>query len=217
MKKIDAIIVGATGATGQELVKQLLNDPNFKNVTVFIRKKIKLKHNKLTVHEIDFSKLNNIKNLIVGDILFSALGTTKKEAGGKKEQYLVDFTYQYQFAKIASENGVKNYSLVSSIGADEQSFFFYPKIKGELEEAIKNLSFKKIQIFQPPSLIRQPELIRAVEKTSLKFLKLINKFGLLKSLEPIHVNQLAKKMITEVQIKQLDRITIYKPEDIRLI
>ena len=217
MKKIDAIIVGATGATGQELVKQLLNDPNFKNVTVFIRKKIKLKHNKLTVHEIDFSKLNNIKNLIVGDILFSALGTTKKEAGGKKEQYLVDFTYQYQFAKIASENGVKNYSLVSSIGADEKSFFFYPKIKGELEEAIKNLSFKKIQIFQPPSLIRQPELIRAVEKTSLKFLKLINKFGLLKSLEPIHVNQLAKKMITEVQIKQLDRITVYKPEDIRLI
>ncbi len=217
MKQINAIIVGATGATGQELVKQLLNDPNFKNVTVFIRKKIKLKHNKLTVHEIDFSKLNNIKNLIVGDILFSALGTTKKEAGGKKEQYLVDFTYQYQFAKIASENGVKNYSLVSSIGADEQSFFFYPKIKGELEEAIKNLSFKKIQIFQPPSLIRQPELIRAVEKTSLKFLKLINKFGLLKSLEPIHVNQLAKKMITEVQIKQLDRITIYKPEDIRLI
>ena len=217
MKNIDAIIVGATGATGQELVKQLLNDPNFKNVTVFIRKKIKLKHNKLTVHEIDFSKLNNIKNLIVGDILFSALGTTKKEAGGKKEQYLVDFTSQYQFAKIASENGVKNYSLVSSIGADEQSFFFYPKIKGELEEAIKNLSFKKIQIFQPPSLIRQPELIRAVEKTSLKFLKLINKFGLLKSLEPIHVNQLAKKMITEVQIKQLDRITIYKPEDIRLI
>ena len=215
MKKIDAIIIGATGATGQELVKLLLNDTNYRNITVFVRKKINLKHKKLTVHKIDFSKLNDFKDLIVGDILFSALGTTKKEAGGKNKQYLVDYTYQLQFAKIASENGVKTYSLVSSIGADEKSFFFYPKIKGQLEEAIKDLSFEKIQIFQPPSLIRQPELIRSGEKTSLKFLKFINSIGLLKSLEPLHVKNLAKKMIAEVQIKQLNRITLYKAKDIR--
>ena len=133
--------------------------------------------------------------------MFSALGTTRKDAGSKEKQYLVDYTYQLQFAKIALENGVKTYSLVSSIGADEKSFFFYPKIKGQLEEAIKDLSFEKIQIFQPPSLIRQPELIRSGETTSLKFLKFINSIGLLKSLEPLHVKNLAKKMIAEVQIK----------------
>tara|TARA_B110000444_G_scaffold241366_1_gene257687 strand:- start:266 stop:919 length:654 start_codon:yes stop_codon:yes gene_type:complete len=217
MKKIDAIIVGATGATGQELVKLLLNDSNYRNISVFVRKKINLKHDKLTVHKIDFSKLNDIKDLVVGDVLFSALGTTKKESGNKNKQYLVDFTYQFEFAKMASENGVKDYSLVSSIGADEKSFFFYPRIKGQLEEAIKDLSFKKIQIFQAPSLIRQSELIRAGEKTSLKFLDRINKLGLLKSLKPIHVKHLAKKMIAEVHIKQLNRITVYKPTDISVI
>ena len=217
MKNIDAIIIGATGATGQELVKQLLNDTNYRNITVFVRKNLKFKHKKLTVHKIDFSKLNDIKSLIVGDILFSALGTTKKEAGGKHKQYLVDYTYQLQFAKIASENKVNIYSLVSSIGADEKSFFFYPKIKGQLEEAVKDLSFKKIQIFQPPSLIRQPDLIRTGEKTSLKFLKFINSIGLLKSFEPIHVKNLAKKMIAEVQIKQTNRINYYKPKDISFL
>ena len=217
MKKLNAIVIGATGATGLELVRLLLNDSNYRHLSVFVRKKIDLKHNKLTVHKIDFSKLNDIKNLVVGDILFSALGTTKKEAGDKKKQFLVDFTYQFEFAKMASENGVKDYSLVSSIGADEKSFFFYPKIKGQLEEAVKNLSFKKIQIFQPPSLIRQSELMRAGEKTSLKFLNIINRLGLLKSLKPIHVYYLAKKMIAEAQLKQLNRITIYKPKDIRII
>lgn len=217
MKKLNAIVIGATGATGQELVRLLLNDSNYRHLSVFVREKIDLKHNKLTVHKIDFSKLNDIKNLVVGDILFSALGTTKKKAGDKNKQFLVDFTYQFEFANMASENGVKYYSLVSSIGADEKSFFFYPKIKGQLEEAVKNLSFKKIQIFQPPSLIRQSELMRAGEKTSLKFLNIINRLGLLKSLKPIHVNYLAKKMIAEAQLKQLNRITIYKPKDIRII
>ena len=102
--------------------------------------------------------------------MFSALGTTKKIAGGKKEQFLVDYTYQYEFAKIASENGVFNYSLISSIGANQNSFY-YPKIKGTLENSIKRLDFNIIHIFQPASLIRQPELIRSEEKYTIKFYK----------------------------------------------
>ena len=78
--------------------------------------------------------------------------------------------------KLASENGVANYSLVSSIGANAKSLFFYPKIKGALEEAVKKLNFKKIDIFQP-MLIRQPDLMRAGEKSGIKFLNLINKIG----------------------------------------
>ena len=217
MKKLDAIVIGATGATGQELVRLLLNDSNYKNITVFVRKKLSLKSEKLTVHKIDFSKLNDIKYLVVGDVLFSALGTTKKEAGDKNKQYLVDFTYQFEFAKMASENGVKNYSLVSSVGADEKSFFFYPKIKGKLEEAVKSLSFKKIQIFKPPSLIRQTKLIRKGEKTSISILNKINRWGLLKSLKPIHVSDLAKKMIAESKLKQLNKISVYKPKNISLM
>ena len=214
MKKLHALVLGATGATGKEMVKLLLEDSNFSKVSLFVRRKIHLDHEKLTIHKIDFSRLSEYNSLVKGDILFSALGTTKQEAGGKKEQFLVDYIYQYEFAKMASENGVSHYSLVSSIGANKNSFFFYPKIKGALESSVKSLKFNKIHIFQPPSLIRQPELIRSVEKYSVNFLQLINKLGFLKSLKPILVKDLAMKIIKESLSNLKEGITIYKSKDL---
>jgi hypothetical protein len=214
MKKLHALVLGATGATGRELVKLLLEDANFRQVSIFVRRKIDIDHEKLIIHKIDFTRLNEYNNLIKGDMLFSALGTTKKESGGKKEQFLVDYTYQYKFAKMASENGVNHYSLISSIGADKNSFFFYPKIKGALESSIKSLEFNKIHIFQPPSLIRQPELIRSGERYSINFLHVINKLGFFKSFKPILVKDLAKKIIKESLLNQIERVVIYRSKDL---
>ena len=95
MKKIHALVLGATGATGKELVKLLLEDSNFSKVSIFIRRKIDMNHEKLVIHKINFSRLSEYNSLVKGDVLFSSLGTTKQEAGGKKEQFLVDYTYQY--------------------------------------------------------------------------------------------------------------------------
>jgi len=214
VKKLHALILGGTGATGQELVTLLLENPNFNKVSVFTRRFINIKHEKLIIHKIDFSRLEDYKNLIVGDVFFSALGTTRKDAGGKKNQYLVDYTYQYKFAKMASENRVNLYSLVSSVGANEKSYFFYPKIKGALENAIMNLDFNKIQIFQPPSLIRQSNLIRYGEQISITILNSLNNIGILTSFKPLLVRDLALKMITESLSKTSKDICIYKPKDI---
>ena len=213
MKKLHALVLGATGATGRELVELLLDDSNFNQVSIFVRTVPKISDKKLTIHKIEFTKLNEYKDLIKGDILFSALGTTKKDAGGKKEQYLVDYTYQYEFAKIASENGVANYSLVSSYGANANSSFFYPKIKGELEESVKKLNFKKIDIFQPPMLIRQSDLMRSGEKSGIKFLNTVNKIGVLKSQKPLNVKDLALKMVSFAMLKNQFGITTYQPKD----
>ena len=214
MKRLKAIVLGATGATGHELVKLLLNDPNFSKVIIFVRKRPRIKHEKLTTYEIDFSRLNDYKGLIYGDVIFSALGTTLSQAGSKTQQYLVDFNYQYEFAKIGSENKVIHYSLVSSVGANIKSPFFYPKTKGALEEAVKKLGFNNIYIFQPPFLIRQSNLMRPGEKRALKILKLLNKIGILKSQKPISVSDLAQKMINEIKSDKTVRLQTFKPRDI---
>lgn len=209
MKKLHALVLGASGATGQVLVKLLLEDSNFSKVSVFTRKTLTVEHQKLEKHKIDFSELEKYKSLITGDILFSAFGTTRKDAGSKDQQYLIDYTYQFEFAKMASENGVQHYALVSSTGANDKSFFFYPKIKGALEKSIKMLPFKTIQIFQPPTLIRQPELMRAVEKSAIKIFNRLNRIGLFKSQKPLDVGDLAKKMIFEALSENRESITTY--------
>jgi len=214
LKNLHALILGGTGATGKELLKLLLNDPSYIKVSIFVRRKPAIKHKKLYIHEIDFSRLNYYKSLIDGNVLFSALGTTLKDAGSRSQQYQVDYTYQYEFAKMASDNGVEIFSLVSSAGANPKSIFFYPRIKGELEQAINNLAFKKIQIFQPSILIRQPELMRKGEKIGIKIFKILNRIGLLKSQKPLSVLFLAKKMIGEIKSNKRLSSSTYKLKDI---
>ena len=104
MKKLEALVIGATGATGQQLVTCLLEDTAFSKVTVFVRRTPNLNHKKLIVNEIEFSRLEAYTDVIKGDVLFSCLGTTLKKAGSKDKQYLVDYAYQLEFAKIASKN-----------------------------------------------------------------------------------------------------------------
>ena len=214
MNKKHALVLGATGATGQELVKFLLNDPIFEKVSIFVRRKVDLQHEKLNIHVIEFKNLDNYRKLIIGDVLFSALGTTLADAGSKENQYLVDYTYQYEFAKIASDNGVSTLSLVSSLGANVNSLFFYTKIKGKLEHSVKLLKFENIQIFQPPSLIRQPELMRSGEKIAVKFFKTICGFGIFSLFKPIKVSDLAFGMLQESKLIKNNRITTYDPKNI---
>lgn len=214
MIKLKALVIGATGATGRELVNSLINDEDFNQVSIFVRKAPDLEHEKLKIHIIDFNEIIKHKELIKGDILFSALGTTKKEAGGKQRQYIIDYTYQYEFAKIAAENGVDQLSLVSSIGANPKSFMFYPKMKGELESDVKKLKFKKIDIFQPPILIRQAEVIRKAEKKAISIIQKLNKLGILKSQQPLMVSNLAERMVKTSKTNSKEKVNTYLPKEL---
>ena len=215
MKQFHAIVIGATGAVGRFLVSQLLENSRIKSVTIFVRKNITFENKKLIVHKIDFSNIGEHRHKIVGDVLFSAMGTTLKDAGSRRKQYLVDYTYQYNFAKIALKNGVKNYSLVSSVGANSKSLFFYPKIKGALENDIANLSFERIQIFRPASLIRPFDLLRKNEKILINVLIFFNKLGLFHSIKPLRVEDLAKFMIDKIFEDNSKKTIFYALKEIR--
>ena len=195
-----ALVIGATGATGKDLVKQLCQDSDFDEIDIFVRRHSDFHHEKVKAHLVDFDHPEEWKHLVKGDVAFSCLGTTLKSAGSKENQKVIDYDYQFNFAKAAKENNVQDYILVSAYGASPDSKIFYSRIKGELEEAVKNLKFEKTTIFKPGMLERK-NTDRNGEVFGLKIIKFLNKFGLFKSQQPLPTEVLAKAMIVASKIK----------------
>ncbi|MFV0521141.1 MAG: NAD(P)H-binding protein [Mangrovibacterium sp.] len=191
---MNVIILGATGATGLDLLEQALAADHVEQVHIFVRRKLHINHPKLICRVVDFNQPETWQQDISGDVVFSCLGTTLKDAGSKDAQFKVDYTYQYEFAAAAKRNGVEHLVLVSSAGASAKSTFFYTRMKGELENAIKLLHFNQLIIFRPPSLIREASN-RKSELVSIKMLQFLNKLGLFRSAQPLPTKKLAQAMI----------------------
>ena len=209
-----ALVIGSTGATGTELTKQLIEHEEFTEVSVFVRNVPKINHPKLNVHKVDFNEISSWSDQLTGDVLFLAMGTTLKTAGSKEAQYKVDVTYQYEVAKAAAKNNVSKLILVSSVGASSNSIFFYPKIKGKLEEMVKKLNFKSICILRPPVIDRGESMMRPTERKTIAFIKRLNKFGFLVSQKPITSFFLARKMVELVNKETIEKTIILEPKDI---
>jgi uncharacterized protein YbjT (DUF2867 family) len=203
-----AIVIGATGLVGNALLKQLLNTPRFCSVVAFTRRDIAIKHSKLTTHIIDFDKLSEYSHLIKGDVFFSCLGTTKKQAGSISAQKKVDFDYQLTAAHIAANNGVAHYCLVSSSGANIHSRSGYLKMKGELEQHVLVLPFPLISIFQPSLLVGKRSKIRIAERIGGVILPIITKLPCLKRYTPIAGEQVAHKMVCAT-VQQTHQLQYY--------
>lgn len=191
---MNALLIGATGATGTDLLKKLLNDTSFDEVAVFVRKPIAVTNDKLKVHVVDFDRPEEWNHLVKGDVAFSCLGTTLKAAGSKEAQRKVDYDYQYNFARTAKENNVAHFILVSSFGANSKSDFFYSQIKGELEDAVKKLTLKKTTIFNP-GMLQRKNTDRPGEVVAQKVLQFINMLGLFKKHKPLPTEVLAQAMM----------------------
>lgn len=196
-----ALLIGATGATGKDLLELLLKDDSFHQVDIFVRRDLDFQHAKLKIHVIDFDKPEQWEYLVKGDVLFSCLGTTLKAAGSKEAQWKIDYDYQYQFAKAARENNVNNYVLVSSDYSSPDSLFYYSRMKGQLEEAVKALGFPKLSIFNPPVLIRKNS-DRTMEVVGLKAIQFFNKIGIFLFQKPLPTEILAQAMINSVKTKE---------------
>ena len=192
-----ALIIGATGATGKDLVTQLLADDTYSQVHCFVRKPLTLTHPKLHAHVVDFETPEAWADLLRGDVAFSCLGTTLAVAGSKEAQWRVDYDYQYNFAKHCRNNGVPTFVLVSAAMANAQSKMFYNHMKGQLEDAIKALGFARLLIFQPSVLVRKGS-DRKGEQFGLKMIVFLNKLGLFKRYRPMPTDILAQRIRKEV-------------------
>ncbi len=189
-----ALVLGATGAVGKDLVSQLIADASFDEVVLFVRRPVDFGAGKVRAHVVDFDHPGEWQDLLSGDVLFSCLGTTIRAAGSQAAQWKVDYTYQFEAAQAARERGVPAYVLVSSVGASPRSGIFYARMKGELEEAVKALGFPGCFILQPPSLIRKGS-DRFGEKAGVVILKALNAIGIMRAWKPMPTEEVAAAMI----------------------
>ncbi|MBY6212196.1 NAD(P)H-binding protein [Microbulbifer agarilyticus] len=190
-----AIVLGATGLVGRALVERLVNSSNFTQVITLTRKSAPHQSPKVENHVVNFDHLENYQPLLAGDCLFSCLGTTKKQAGSIPAQRRVDLDYQLLAAQLAAKNAVSHYLLVSSSGADAKSLSPYLKMKGELEQQVLQLPFKRISILQPSLLLGTRDHARAGEQFAALLLPTLCKLPGLRKYRPITGDQVAQKLL----------------------
>ena len=195
--KLTANVIGATGLVGKQLVQMLLKNESFGRVRIFVRRDSGIQHPRLEEQIVNFGEKKTWSKQLTGDVLFSALGTTLKQAGSKEKEYEVDYTFNLNFARQAKENGIENYVLVSSIGANAKSRIFYTRMKGELDEAVAKLGFKNLAILRPSSLTGNRREKRTAEIISIPLLRFLTLF-LLKKYRPIQDKTVAEAMVNAV-------------------
>ena len=192
-----AIVIGATGLVGNLILKELLNDNDFSEVRIFVRKPTGIINPKLKEIITPMTDINTFSSEIQGDVLFNALGTTIKKAGSQEEQQRIDRDLPVAFAKIASENGVKIMLNVSSVGANLNGGF-YLKTKAEMENGTGKFFPQSVFHFRPGFLVGDRKEFRLVEKIASGVMKVIDPIltGSSQKYRSMPVDKLAKAMVS---------------------
>ncbi|WP_428327799.1 NAD(P)H-binding protein [Mucilaginibacter sp.] len=211
-----AIIAGASGLIGSSLLDLLLNNPGYDAVLVLVRKELPIKNSKLTQLIVDFDKIEDYNKSITGDVIFCCLGSTKKKTPDLSEYRKIDHDYPLKLAQIALNNGIKQYHLVSSIGADPASSNFYTKMKGETENDIIKVGLTSLHIYRPSALMGDRKESRPLESISVAVMKIINPllFGSFKKYRSIAASTVASTMYKQ-SLKKEDGVIIYPSDQIQ--
>ncbi|MFT5887008.1 MAG: hypothetical protein ACI9IP_003481 [Arcticibacterium sp.] len=192
MTQKTALIAGASGLIGQELVKYLLNSSLYNKVIILVRRKIDLEHAKLIQEIVDYKNLDLSK--IKADHVFCTLGTTIKKAGSKEAFREVDELFPLQVAKQLYKNGAEMYCIVTAMGANASSSIFYNKVKGEVENGLQKIGFKHLGLFRPSMLLGDRKESRIGEEIGQTVMAWLN-FLTPSDYKAIHIKKVALAML----------------------
>lgn len=215
-----ALLLGASGLVGSELLQCLLNEKDYTSIVILVRKPLPLgiQHHKLIEVQADFDHLEWYREHFRVDDVFCCLGTTIKKAKTRDAMTKVDVGYPLSAAKLAHEEGSKQFLVISSMGADPQSFFAYSRMKGMLETELGNVGFQALQIFRPSLLLgnrkesRLGESATAVLLPPLSFLLV----GPLKKYRAIQARTVAQAMHRAAQ-NNSQGTTIYLSDEMEAL
>ena len=196
--KNTAVVIGATGAVGREIVNEILRGEYYDRIYVLGRNSIsKLPDDsRLAKIIIDFDNIDFDMDILENADIFASLGTTIKTAGTKENQRKIDVDYTVNFAKLCEEK-TRSFNVVSAIGANSKSKNFYNSLKGELEDKLKEMNLGILRIFQPSLLISKRDDGRFLEELFIKISPLFKVLlkGKTKKYSPIEASLLGKVIV----------------------
>jgi uncharacterized protein YbjT (DUF2867 family) len=207
MKK--AILFGASGFVGSCLLADLLNNPDYSEVTVVVRKDLNVGHPKLRTLIGDYATLPGLKDRIDADDVYIALGTTKKKTPDEKVYYQIDHDYPVLAARIAKEKGAKAVFLVTAVGADAGSGIFYVRTKGETERDIIALDLEHTHIFRPSMIMGSRKESRPLEKFLIGVFGVINPIFGSSKYRGIEGKDIARAMNNAAAKVQTEKVKVY--------
>jgi uncharacterized protein YbjT (DUF2867 family) len=193
-----AVVLGATGLTGNILLKMLLEDERYGQVTVFGRNSCNIKHPKLEEYIIDLFELSHYANKFKADEVFCCIGTTKAKTSNKEIYTKIDYGIPVEAAKLCKANEIGTFVVISALGAKKKSKIFYNRIKGKMEVAVLEQQIPNTYILQPSLISGKREEFRLGEyvfNALMSLFKPMFRFGGLKRYKPIAPETIAKCMI----------------------
>lgn len=159
-----ALLAGATGLIGSQLLPLLLESERYSKVIVVGRRLVPMLHPKLTQVVTELDQLAEVRLQLIADDVFCCLGTTMRQAGSKEAFYQVDYLYVVTLAALTAGNFAAQFLVVSSLGADAESRVYYSRVKGEMEAAVRQAPFRAIHLFRPALLLGPREQPRLGER-----------------------------------------------------
>ena len=193
----NVIIVGATGATGKQLMQQLLNDVTIENIYVVHYRPTPFEHqDKVTEIIIDLANFNDLNIDAEIDCAYCCLGTTRKKAGSLAAFRQVDKDYIVNFGTWVANHAKAQLHVISAVGANAKSASGYLQTKGETEQLLRQLPLSALYLYQPTLLHGKRDEFRLIEAVAYYPLAIISllPFTLLKQQKPIAIEQLANAM-----------------------
>ncbi|MFL9502605.1 oxidoreductase [Rhodopseudomonas palustris] len=169
-----ALVFGATGLIGSQLLRGLLDSADYARVIAVVRRPLVFNNPKLTALIGDLDRLPALAAQLKADEVFIALGTTRRQTPDETAYYQIDHDYPVAAARIAKEAGAQAVFLVTAVGADAASRSFYLRTKGETERDIIALDFPRTAIFRPSMLIGERAEHRPLEVLFIALARLIN-------------------------------------------
>lgn len=192
-----AIILGATGATGSELLQLLLADNRYSTIKLFSRHSAKVTHPKVEEHLIDLFRLEDFAADFTGDVVFCCIGTTKGKTPNEETYRKIDYGIPTAAARLAMANNIPSFIVISAIGVNKNSRFFYTRTKAEMQEAVLAQHIDNVHVLQPALIVANRQENRLGEKIASGVMALLNPllWGNLSKYRSIKAATIARAMI----------------------